>query len=256
MEYQKCIAMLPLRVSNYLSLLYDKVLISCVSLYLVSAESLLLSIKSLYTMSEPLSPESFSYLMPLFYCLVIKDARYAKISEKQSIELSMTVAEILLAHSSIGSHYGIPKGNYAKCLISLMASFARLHKNAREGMNIFCAAVGSVQEDPESTASDGDYSIQERAECESLVSVLLDGLLYNEEVVREACLQSLQVLQVPSGLKPPFDVRVWIAKHDESDNILAEAEKLWEDINGEKGVPKSCIEDLTELAGKEKGARE
>ncbi|KAJ3223816.1 translational activator of GCN4 [Clydaea vesicula] len=198
------------------------------------------SLKSMYSLSSPLRPSSFSYVFPLCRAIILVERKVSTLKNKQVAELTMLASEILLEHCSLGSCIEIPRSEIVKCLVFLLEHYPRLHKTAKEGLLTFCSAVGSSQGEINSITGNPDFA-------SDVILQLLESLLNFEEIVRDSCLQSLQYLQIPEHLSEVFAVKIFVAKHDNFESIKQHAETLWDTWDQNYVIEKRAINDIVDV---------
>ncbi|KAJ3090385.1 translational activator of GCN4 [Quaeritorhiza haematococci] len=221
----------------------------------------LTAIKSLHTPSTPFPPRTLSYFLPLIRAIILGEGRIKQLKERVVTELTMLASEIVVSHCGLANVPGgvVPRAELARCLVLLISRFPKLHRTCREGLMTFCAAVGASQaavaEDQAEDEEDDEHSksaiknIDPRdLHGESVILELLDGLLNENSVVREVCLQGLAYLDISNtSISNVFDARVWVTQHDNEDGIAAEAKKIWEEWNEEEPLESDSVKDVLAL---------
>lgn len=146
-------------------------------------------------------------------------------------ELNILASEFLFSHSALGSEPGFPTNAFADCILALIERYPKLHKSARESLETFCEAVSETDN------------------ANIVISILLEGILRDDAILREACLHALGLFEIPASLSPSFALNVLIARKDELAEVCAEAKVLWESWNPEYVIPQECIPKLVSLTG-------
>ncbi|KAI8841708.1 armadillo-type protein [Chytridium lagenaria] len=164
----------------------------------VTVTKLLVSAKSEFTASNPLSPGSFALLFPLLSALILREGRAASMKEKIRTELTMVASDILIAHVGLGGSHMVPRRAMIRDLVELLTRYPRLHGAAREGLLTLCMAM-------EDAAASDDVSEEE------MESLDVEDVIEIKEA-REA-----------------------MARDEQADEtICTEAERVWELWNGEE----------------------
>ncbi|TPX65734.1 hypothetical protein SpCBS45565_g04973 [Spizellomyces sp. 'palustris'] len=207
------------------------------------------SLKELYSVSDLFEPPTFAYLFPLLRAIVLRQGRIGTLNERAVTDLVMTASDVLLAHCGLASISVVPRREMLRCLLEMLGRYPRLRGAGREGLLILAFAVGAGDHDEDADengeTTNGDSA---QTDVEAVVRELLDGLLSSEEAVRESCLMALSHLPVPSGISDLFDVRVWVAKFDEIEEIRKHADALWDEWNGDSTIEFEGVARLVELA--------
>ncbi|KAJ3208838.1 translational activator of GCN4 [Dinochytrium kinnereticum] len=226
----------------------------------VSVTKLLISAKSEFTASNPLSPGGFAFILPLLSSLILREGRAAGMKEKIRTELTMLASDILIAHVGLGGSHMVPRQSMIRALVELLTHYPRLHGAAREGILTLCvamedaAATDDIAEDELEMLDDEDrIEIEEGREAmrrdeKTVTAELLDALLSPEPVAREACLRALQHLPIPEGcLDGVPGSKVWALMHDEVETITMEAERVWEIWNDDDKIEAGILEPIMDL---------
>ncbi|KAI8927350.1 armadillo-type protein [Entophlyctis helioformis] len=184
--------------------------------------------------SSQLPVPAFAFVFPLLQAIVAREGRIAQFKEKTHTGLVMTCSDVLLAHCTIsGSPRVVPRRDMASVLVQILDEFPRLRSSARDGL------LSLTDEEIEI------YAQAARHGTESIVQVLLDALLSNQDAVRESALGGLAHLPIGDVMLPAFDARVWLARSDGFESVRTEADKLWEDVRGEETViDEALVPDL------------
>ncbi|KAJ3294416.1 translational activator of GCN4 [Borealophlyctis nickersoniae] len=211
-----------------------------------SLVQLLAKLQELYTSSKTFPPPAFAYMFPLLRFIILREGRISILKERAVTELVMVASDILLAHCGTASSPLVPRREMVRCLLEMLERYPRLRIPAREGLLVLSIAVGNAEveendENPNQRISAGV------PDMEAVVGELLDGLLSSESAVRESCLLALSHLIVAESTEVAFDTRVWVARFDPVDSVRTEAERLWEEWNGDEEIHEKNVAGLLEL---------
>ncbi|KAI9103109.1 armadillo-type protein [Phlyctochytrium arcticum] len=211
-----------------------------------AAGSVISNIQEHHTGAHSLSAAAFAYVFPLIRAIVLREGRVHTLKDRLITDLSIEVADILLAHCGLGSSPLVPRKMMLKCLLELLERYPRLRVAGREGLLMLAFSVAAGHDEDDDFERDSD-ELKNEKDTQDVVQELLNGLSSPEEAVREGCLAALTHLQIPPACARDFDARVWIARSDPVEKIRDQADALWELCNGEKSITESEVENITRL---------
>lgn len=211
--------------------------------------------ETLCPVAEPFDAVTFSYVFPLLRIIILREGRIGTLKERVITDLTMSAADILLAHCGLAYSEIIQRPEIVRCLLQLSERYPRLRGASREGLSTVAFAISAEEEEDDDgqlksrTLRDGAKLARER-DIEMVVQELLEGLLSPEEAVRESVLNALSHLPVPNELSDSFDARVWMARFDDAEGIRQQADTLWHEWNGDESIDPIGMEKIVALAGK------
>ncbi|KAG0238098.1 translational activator of GCN4 [Actinomortierella wolfii] len=180
------------------------------------------------TEKEPLLPSSFSYCFPLIHYIlenggaVGSDKKASEAKELRQEQVQIAV-DIVSFHCMSGESESLPRREMIASLLSIIKEYPHLAKIAKDSLSDLTRAMGDTA------------SLEE-------IAVLLEGLLYNETLVRQATLAALEPVELTVI---NFSRELWIACYDTDENNAKMAFELWED-NGMEVEP-TYADDLLPL---------
>ncbi|KAJ3137204.1 translational activator of GCN4 [Physocladia obscura] len=214
---------------------------------------LLMTAKTEYVASDPLSAGAFAYIFPLIQTLILQNGRSRNIHEKIRTELIIFGSEILIAHCGLGGSPLVPRKSMVNALIEILNTMPRLHGAAREGLLTLCVSLEDAaanEDDAEDNLNESEKLLKQmRVSDEAdITNELLNALLSPEPLARQSALKALQHLQRPAGASDGVAAaRVWQAKFDTDEIISAEAGRVWEIWNSEETLGVNGIQGVIEL---------
>ena len=218
--------------------------------FIVIVSKILVSAKTEFTASNPLSSGAFAFIYPLLSVLIQRGGRAAMFKEKILTELVMYSSDILFAHCGLGGSVHVPRTQMIKDLIELITRYPRLHGAAREGILTLCISLEDAAADLDAEDYDEDVSLKDRMKTDenAITLELLEATLNREPVAREACMKALQHLPTPEGYKGGIAAsRIWVMKYDTNENISAEADRVWEMWNDNASISSDSLFDIVTL---------
>ncbi|CAG8561777.1 6442_t:CDS:10 [Ambispora gerdemannii] len=188
------------------------------------------------TERNPLPPASFSYCFHLIYQVIHKGGFLYLDNPEEGTDLSLEQVafslDIISFHSVIGNSPLIPRSEMIECLMHIIKEYPKLTKLAKSALVDLCQSMSDTAKKRE-------------------IDTLLAGLLYPQSLVRNACLQGLEFLDLTDL---DFSRELWIACFDEDENNAKFAIALWED-NGMDVEPNYAVELLPLLIHNESFVR-
>ncbi|KAG0234297.1 armadillo-type protein [Mortierella sp. GBAus27b] len=171
------------------------------------------------TEKQPLLPSSFAYCFPLIHKVLQsggivgldKPAAEAKEASQEQVHIAVDVVSY---HALSGDSDSLPRKEMIDSLLSIIKEYPQLAKTARTSLNDLTHSMGD------------SASLDE-------INTLLEGLLYNETLVRQAALAALEPLELTVI---DFSRELWTACYDEDSTNAKLAFELWED-NGMEVEP-------------------
>ncbi|EJT96915.1 ARM repeat-containing protein [Dacryopinax primogenitus] len=157
---------------------------------------------------SPFDPTSFMYITPLLTQLVSIGGipLNAEDAESQLEQLALCL-DLMRFHCSAFSEPLYPRLDIISSLLKLIAGYSKLLQTAS-------TALVGIAESMKDNASPGE------------IRSLVQGTLYQEQYVRNACLQALQPVDLT---EMDFSPELWIACHDDDEQNARLAFRVWED---------------------------
>lgn len=202
---------------------------------------------------KTLSPTAFGMVFPLVKeCIVETDGRITT-SYREKIVLS-SVSDILLTQSGLASYEYLPRYEWVKCIIGMIADYPSLRVAGREALLSFSISMtededfNDEEEEEEEEESiikaTGKEELEVYNDADAVVRELLDGLLHKQTAVRIACVNALSNFMINKVNTNYFKTRVWVSTFDES--IKDEADALWQTENFNIDI--NSIDELIKIA--------
>ncbi|CAG8487765.1 9221_t:CDS:10 [Ambispora leptoticha] len=188
------------------------------------------------TERNPLPAASFSYCFSLIYQVIHKGGFLNLDNLEKDTDLSLEQVafslDIISFHSVIGYSPLIPRSEMIECLMHIIKEYPKLTKTAKSALVDLCQSMGDTAKKRE-------------------IDTLLAGLLYPQSLVRNACLQGLEFLDLTDF---DFSRELWVSCFDEDESNAKLANALWED-NGMDVEPNYALELLPLLIHNESFVR-
>jgi len=164
------------------------------------------------TEKQPLLPSSFAFCFPLIHKIlqdggIVNPSKPAADAKEVSQEQVQIAVDIVSYHSLSGDSDSLPRMEMIESLLSIIKEYPQLAKTARTSLNDLTHSMGS------------SASLDE-------INILLQGLLYNESLVRHSALAALEPLELTVI---DFSRELWTACYDEDSTNAKLAFELWED---------------------------
>ncbi|KAF9987092.1 translational activator of GCN4 [Modicella reniformis] len=171
------------------------------------------------TEKQPLLPSSFAYCFPLIHKILQNDgiispdkpAAEAKEASQEQVQIAV---DIVSFHALSGASDSLPRKEMIDSLLSIIKEHPQLAKTAKTSLIDLTHSMGNTA------------SLDE-------INTLLEGLLFNETLVRQAALAALDPLELTVI---DFSRELWTACYDEDSTNAKLAFELWED-NGMEVEP-------------------
>lgn len=190
-------------------------------------ESIKLTLDKVSETKLPLTP--FLIVFCLCRLVVAREYQLKSLKLSQIAELSISASDFLFSHASLSDQAGFPAKEYAECCLDLIEKYPKLHGKAIRSLSRFCESCSNTKE------------------ADSVLKVLLDGVLRKEPVLRAACLRCLSVFEVSESLPSYCVLPLLIAEQDSEADIKNEASRIWKDWDGEKKVSADIIPEILTL---------
>ncbi|KAI8599877.1 armadillo-type protein, partial [Dissophora ornata] len=171
------------------------------------------------TEKQPLLPSSFAFCFPLIHNIlqnggIISPDKSSADAKEASQEQVQIAVDIVSYHALSGASDSLPRREMISSLLSIIKEYPQLAKIAR-------TSLGDLTHSMSNTATLDE------------INTLLQGLLYNESLVRQAALAALDPLELTVI---DFSRELWTECYDEDANNAKLAFELWED-NGMEVEP-------------------
>ena len=201
--------------------------------------------------SNQMCVSDFNFLFPLLKSIIFREKQISSFTSNIWSEICILASDLIIVHSGLdGSFAEIPRKEILNCLIEIISNFQGLRTSVKDAMAALIMSASNAIEDIVEEAADG--VAEEKLEMKSLTSILLDGLLRDEDCVREACISSLSyVTFFSSEIVNERDLRIWISLSDQQE-IAMEAQKIWFDLNGDSVILKDSVHHIINLTGNTK----
>ena len=123
-------------------------------------------------------------------------------------DLFRVACHIMALHANLGNDPAFPRQKMISLLIRIIAKYPQFSRKGYAILVSLCSAIGESIADSE-------------------LNVLLDGLKTETNLVRKACLESLELVDVTEACAASFATCIWIECHEEDDEIAAFAQDIW-----------------------------
>ncbi|KAG0302645.1 translational activator of GCN4 [Dissophora globulifera] len=171
------------------------------------------------TEKQPLLPSSFAYCFPLIHNIlqnggIVSPDKSSADAKEVSQEQVQIAVDVVSFHALSGASDSLPRKEMIASLLSIIKEYPQLAKIAKTSLGDLTHSMGDTA------------SLDE-------INTLLQGLLYNESLVRQAALAALESLELTII---DFSRELWAACYDDDTTNAKLAFELWED-NGMEVEP-------------------
>ena len=157
--------------------------------------------------AHTLPGEVFSFFLPVFED--VNEKARGKDNEDPYVVMLDGVSDALSMHAELGADEGISRTRVLTLMIDLIASYPKFAQKLQGCLVKFAAAMGETVKSRE-------------------IELLLDGLMMEQSVVRLACLQALEYIDITEEVASTFATRIWIISFDSDETNASVAKQLWE----------------------------
>ncbi|ORX96881.1 ARM repeat-containing protein [Basidiobolus meristosporus CBS 931.73] len=186
------------------------------------------------TEKAPLSPSSFSYCFPLIHQIIREngvgapsesrvlhpdeESQYDKTPEQVVIAI-----DIISFHCKFSESLLVPRKEMIESLLQVIRCYNKLNSVAKKSLAVLCESMGDTATLPE-------------------MFTLLKGLLSESLLVRTACLEALDFLDLTDI---DFSSELWVACHEDNEANADLAATLWDENSME--IPENYLSYLLPL---------
>ncbi|KAK9766674.1 translational activator of GCN4 [Basidiobolus ranarum] len=186
------------------------------------------------TEKAPLSPSSFSYCFPLVHQIIRENgvgspAESRILHPDEESQFDKTPEQVVIAIDIISFHCKfsesllVPRKEMIESLLLVIRSYNKLNSVAKKSLAVLCESMGDTATLPE-------------------MLTLLKGLLSESLLVRTACLEALDFLDLTDI---DFSCELWIACHEDNEANANLAATLWDENSME--VPENYLSYILPL---------